>query len=509
MHLPRSSGLLLHVTSLPGPYGIGDLGLCAHRFAAICADNGQAYWQMLPICPTGFGYSPYASPSSFAGSPTLISPDLLVQDGLLSSEACTHGPQWESHLVDYLRVMDYKRHLLEQAWQAFQSRGELEALVAFAESEDYWLRDHVAFCVQKANNGGKAWPEWAGKYAGRGDWAPDAFRRSPEGYFVFEQFVFAQQWSRLRDYCHTLGVSIIGDLPIYVAHDSSDVWAFRDEFQLDSSGMPTVVAGVPPDFFSRTGQRWGNPIYDWEQMARRDYAWWTKRMQRALDLFDIIRLDHFRGFAGYWEIPASQPTAEIGRWVNGPGAALFSQLEADLGPLPLIAEDLGVVTPDVPALMQQFGLQGMVVLQFGFDSDEDNPHLPHNYVEHLVAYTGTHDNDTLMGWWEKLPDGPKNFAREYLTVRSDADVPTLAIQSVMSSSADLVITPVQDVLGLSGHSRMNTPGTIGDNWTWRLTQAQLKELADAAGNTLSDWTARTGRLHTQAATTTPEAGKST
>ncbi|MDE2958176.1 MAG: 4-alpha-glucanotransferase [Bacteroidota bacterium] len=489
-HLPRSSGLLLHVSSLPGGYGIGDLGPEAWRFAEACAAAGQTYWQILPICPTGFGYSPYASPASFAGSPELISPDLLVAEGLLKPEDLAQTPRWEPDQVNYRRIIPFKRELLQQAWQRFPKHGDTDALQAFALTEDYWLRDHAAFCVTKEANLGKPWPEWsvAVEY-----WPPESLLSGPQGYFVFEQFMFMQQWRRLHDRCRQLGVFIIGDLPIYVAHDSSDVWGMQDQFQLDSNGRPTVVAGVPPDFFSRTGQRWGNPIYDWERMAADGYRWWVKRLRRALDLFDIVRLDHFRGFAGYWEIPAAQPTAEVGRWVKGPGAALLESMQNALGPLPLIAEDLGVVTPDVPVLMEQFGLRGMVVLQFGFDSGTENPHLPHNHSQHLVAYTGTHDNDTLVGWWHTLPGWQRDFAREYLGLQDDAQLCAAAINRVLASSADLVITPVQDVLGLNSLARMNTPGTVGGNWAWRLTREQLRALQQSAGRQVRQWTLETGR----------------
>ena len=492
MHLPRSSGLLLHISSLPGGYGIGDLGPTAWRFAEACAAAGQAHWQILPTCPTGFGYSPYASPSSFAGSPVLISPDLLVTEGLLTPIDLARAPKWGPDSVDYDRVIPLKQKLLKQAWQRFPKHGDLDALAAFAESESYWLQDHAAFCVTREANVGRPWPDWSVAPVAR-DWTADSLLSGRQGYFIFEQFVFAQQWRRLHDHCRNLGVSIIGDLPIYVAHDSSDVWGMQDQFQLDSKGMPTVVAGVPPDFFSRTGQRWGNPIYDWERMAADGYSWWVKRMRRAMELSDIIRLDHFRGFAGYWEIPASQPTAEIGRWVKGPGAALLDNLQNALGHLPLIAEDLGVVTPDVPVLMEHFGLRGMVVLQFGFDSGAANPHLPHNYAKHQVAYTGTHDNDTLVGWWHTLPVKQQEVARDYLQLTDDAQLCAAAVSRVLASDADLVILPVQDVLGLDGRARMNTPGTVGGNWAWRLTDEQLDDLKESAGRRLRQWTLETAR----------------
>lgn len=493
MKLPRSSGLLLHISSLPGGC-IGDLGPAARQFADICAASGQTYWQLLPICPTGFGYSPYASPSSFAGNPALISPDLLIDDGLLTLDDLKHAPQGKPYQVDYSRVIPFKQHLLQQAWMRFQERGPLDALIDFFKSEEYWLRDHVTFCQRKSINEDRPWTEWTrDSSALSSHMLPESVLESPMGYFVFEQYVFARQWSELRDYCRAQGVRIIGDLPIYVAHDSADVWASQELFQLDASGRPTVVAGVPPDFFSVTGQRWGNPLYDWDKMARNGFTWWKQRLRRALALFDVIRLDHFRGFAGYWEIPASEPTAEIGRWVTGPGATLFEHLERELGHLPVIAEDLGVVTPDVPALMQQFGLHGMVVLQFAFDSDMNNPHLPHNYPNNLVAYTGTHDNDTLLGWWNALADWQQRFARDYLGLSDDSELCESAIRKVLSSQADLVITPVQDVLRLDARSRMNTPGTVGDNWEWRLTTAQLHELRDSAGYRLNHWTAEADR----------------
>ena len=495
MRLARSSGLLLHITSLPSSYGIGDLGPEAWEFARICAETGQKYWQVLPICPTGFGYSPYASPSSFAGNPLLISPELLLKEGLLIDTDLQHAPDWMQGSVDFEKVIPFKQHLLRCAWQSFQDSDQLDMLSEYAEAQWYWLRDHVNFSVQKSHNAGNPWTDWTSSSDPQlSDWTPASAHCGPQAYYVFEQFLFDKQWSQLRQRCHQHGVSVIGDLPIYVAHDSADVWTFQDQFQLDANGQPIVVAGAPPDFFIRTGQRWGNPLYNWEAMANDGYDWWIRRLRRATELFDVIRLDHFRGFAGYWEIPASEPTAEVGRWVTGPGSDLFTRLEQALGPLPAIAEDLGVITPDVPDLMQQFGFPGMLVLQFGFDSGMDNPHLPHNYPQQLVAYTGTHDNDTLLGWWSTLPDWQKDFATDYLGLGSGRNLCESAIGSVMNSAADLVITPVQDVLALDGQSRMNTPGTVGNNWSWQLTRGQMKDLLENAGPQLKDWTRQSNRV---------------
>ncbi|MYH07109.1 MAG: 4-alpha-glucanotransferase, partial [Rhodothermaceae bacterium] len=365
---------------------------------------------------------------------------------------------------------------------------------AFVNREADWLLPYAAFRARKLKHQDKIWTSW-----------PAHDRTSPKKkslnpdlpelqFYLFEQFIFDSQWRNLCGYCRDRNVKIMGDLPIYVAHDSADVWASPELFQLDDAGEPLVVAGVPPDFFSNTGQRWGNPIYRWEVMAERGFKWWIHRMKRAWSLYDSVRLDHFRGFAGYWEIPATEETAVHGCWVRGPGQIFFDQLESEFGPLPVIAENLGVITPDVVELMETNSFPGMAVIQFGFDAGMDNPHLPHNYQPNQCVYTGTHDNDTLRGWWDALSGHERAFAGEYLQIESDENICPKAIERCLASDADLVITPVQDVLGLDGHARMNFPGTAFGNWRWRLSPRQQTELREKFGRWLHDSTSGSRRL---------------
>ena len=495
MRLARSSGLLLHITSLPGRFGIGDLGPEAYRFVDACAAVGQRVWQMLPLGPVAYGYSPYASPSTFAGNPLLISPDLMRRDGLLTDRDLQDGPEFREDSVDYPLAIPYKAALLERAFMRFERQTPPDEFRSFCRASARWLDDYALFAALKEVAHGAVWTEWPPALARR---EPAAMADATQVYargmrkHQFWQFLFHRQWRALHGYCRSQGVLVAGDVPIYVAHDSADVWAAQHLFDLKPDGHPRVVAGVPPDFFSATGQRWGNPLYRWSAMQENDYAWWTGRLEHALGLFDVIRLDHFRGFAGYWEIPAHETTAVHGRWVAGPGAALFQHLQTRLGRVPIVAENLGIITEDVTALMEQFGLPGMAVLQFGFGLDHDNEHLPHNYRTHLVAYTGTHDNDTLLGWWASpdLPENERAFASHYLSAYGDAalDICGCAVRALMSSRADWVITPVQDILCLSAKARMNTPGTLRGNWRWRLCPAELASLFEDAGQCLGKLT---------------------
>ncbi len=497
MEFARASGLLLHISSLPSPYGIGDLGPPAYRFVDACARSGQTFWQMLPVCPAGHGYSPYASPASFAGNPLLISPDLLVSDGWLSEYDLTDVPDWPADRVDFSTVHEYKRRLLMLAFSKFLKWSWQSNLEAFIAKQQDWVLGYAGFCALKEKYANRVWTKWPEKEArmlSHAQSLQDLEDQATLYFHLFEQYVFQQQWMRLRTYCHKHGIRIIGDLPIYVAHDSVDVWRNPEQFQLDESGEPTVVGGVPPDLFSQTGQRWGNPIYRWDEMARDGFTWWKRRMKRALELFDIVRLDHFRGFAGYWEIPASAPTAQTGRWIEGPQGALFESLKHTLSELPFIAEDLGVDSTTMRQIMHQYRFPGMVVLQFGFDSDHQNPHLPDNYRPNQIAYTGTHDNDTLSGWMQTSPECVRAFVRSYLNLIRDEDFPLVALQKVMESPANLVITPVQDVLSLGSEARMNTPGTVDGNWQWRLTSDQMEALEHNSGRHLHTLTRGTERL---------------
>ncbi len=482
--LPRSSGLLLHITSLPGPYGIGDLGPDAYRFADLLFETGQRIWQVLPLVPVGLGSSPYSSPSTFALNPLFVSPTLLVEDGLLDAVEKPAGVHAER--VAFEAVGAFKDGLLEEAFNRFEA-GDVSldraAFDAFCARHAYWLDDYALFMALKSHHDGAGWVHWPPELAQRRPEAIDAFREEHAARVrrhKFDQFLAFDQWDRLKRYCNERDILFFGDLPIYVAHDSADVWAHQNLFHLDDEGRSTVVAGVPPDYFSETGQRWGNPIYRWDVMEDNDYAWWTQRIEAALRHADMIRLDHFRGFAGYWEIPAEEETAVNGRWADGPGSSLFEAVRRRLGALPLVAEDLGLITPDVKELMRTFGLPGMAVLQFAFHEQADHPFLPHEHPRNLVAYTGTHDNDTFLGWWETMTrdasqERAVRFARAYLGLEAGRAevVHWAALRVMMASPATWVVFPMQDVLGLRGTSRMNTPGESRGNWRWRFTWDQL------------------------------------
>ena len=487
MKFERASGILLHPTSLPGPHGIGDLGPAAYRWVDWLSGAGCKLWQVLPLGPTGYGDSPYQCFSAFAGNPYLISPDILLEQGLLIQEDLADMPRWDPILVDFGTLYLWKPALLEKAFRRFQdpsaapgaglkpARPEFEK---FCSANASWLDDFALFMAIKESHGGGPWQDWPESLRKREPAAMKKARKELKDSilrFTFFQFLFFRQWYALRDYARQKGLRIIGDAPIFVAMDSSDVWAHPDLFFLDADGKPTVVAGVPPDYFSPTGQLWGNPLYRWDVHKYTGYAWWLERLRAILNTVDIVRIDHFRGFAGYWEIPAGQPTAEVGKWVPGPGADLFSAIHSKLGAdpaslgtgLPIIAEDLGVITPDVVALRDQFALPGMKVLQFAF-SGPDNPFLPHLYPQNCVAYTGTHDNDTARGWYASGPDTEKDFARRYL--RTDgSDFSWDLIRAAWRSTAVFSLAPMQDFLSLGTEARMNFPSRLGGNWEWRMT----------------------------------------
>ena len=481
----RSAGLLLHPTSLPGPFGIGDLGPAARTWVDQLARAGQSWWQMLPLVPVGFGNSPYQGLSAFAGNPQLLSPELLVADGLLDRSDLA-GPDLAADRVDFERVAAYKRGLLGRAWERFRAGAAPALRPAFEEycvREAGWLTDFALFTALRDAHVGVPWTDWPRPLVRREPAALEEARRSlgdAAGMHQFGQFLFARQWGALREYAHGKGIRLIGDLPIFVSPDSADVWANPDLFQLDAERRPRVVAGVPPDYFSATGQLWGNPLYDWEALRRTGYAWWVARLKATLAQVDVVRVDHFRGFEAYWEIPAGHPTAEKGQWVQAPGAELFAALRAGLGGLPVIAEDLGLITPAVVALREQFGLPGMRVLQFAFGGGADNPYLPHNYEPNTVAYTGTHDNDTSAGWYAALAPQESGHVRRYAP-GIDADPAGGLLRLAWGSVADVAIAPLQDVLRLGSAARMNVPGQPAGNWGWRyaagmVTEAVLDEL---------------------------------
>lgn len=482
---PRSSGVLLHPTSLPGRYGIGDLGKYAYQFVDWLADAGQTAWQVLPLGPTSFGDSPYQTLSAFAGNPNLISLDKLEKMGWLSKKDLETVPDFPVYEVDYGPVIDYHNLMLGQAFENFEDQADPKQHAdyeAWVQSQADWLDDYALFAALKDANGGRPWTEWDEPLALRHPDALDAARKTLGKSIrekCFRQWCFFTQWAELRAYARSKDVRFIGDIPIFVAHDSADVWQSRDLYFLDPKGMPTVVAGVPPDYFSPTGQYWGNPLYNWEIHRKTGYAWWIKRMQAIFELVDIVRVDHFRGFAAYWEVPVNaERTAVDGQWMPGPGADFFNVVGAALNGdaglqagLPIIAEDLGDITKDVIELRDQFNLPGMKILQFAW-SDPGNPFLPHNYVPNCFAYSGTHDNNTTLGWWhQEAHNGIKQFMHEYLGQEvSENDIHWTFIRLGMASVAHTYVTPLQDVFGFGADTRMNTPGKLGGNWGWRFTE---------------------------------------
>ena len=480
MKFTRSSGIILHPTSLPGPDGIGDLGPEAYRWVNFLKRCNFGLWQVLPLGPTGYGDSPYQSFSAFAGNPYLVSPTLLLEDDLLTGEDLADRPDFPSERVDYGEVIRWKLILLERAFGHFQKTASLEIKAEMAEfqaREAGWLEDYALFMAIKEAQGMVSWDNWPTPLRRREPQALEAFRlANPDAIqrHIFRQFLFFRQWEALHTYTQKQGIQIIGDIPIFVAYDSADVWAHPELFFMDEERRPTFVAGVPPDYFSPTGQLWGNPIYKWDVHRESGYAWWIERIRSTLKLVDFLRLDHFRGFAGYWEIPAGMPTAEVGKWAPGPGADLFEVIRSALGGLPIIAEDLGEITPDVIELRDTLGLPGMKVLQFAFQTDPNDPFLPHNYPVNCVAYTGTHDNNTSAAWYASAPIKEQDLRRRYLA-RSGEDIVWDMIRAIWSSVAAFTLAPMQDFLSLGSEGRMNTPGQPGGNWSWRLTPESLTE----------------------------------
>jgi 4-alpha-glucanotransferase len=478
--MKRSSGVLLHPTSLPSPYGVGDFGSQAYRFVDWLASANCDVWQVLPLGPTGYGDSPYQSFSAFAGNPYLISPDELIADGLLTPADLDPLRELPASRVDFGELIPRKLTLLRSAFARYQSQPEhlSRAFDSFRAENAAWLEDYALFMALKESNGGEAWNSWDAALRAREKSALEKARKELSEIvlrYEFYQFLFFRQWHKLRAYAHERAIQIVGDIPIFVAYDSADTWAHPELFFLDAQGNPTVVAGVPPDIFSPTGQLWGNPLYNWKAHKKENYAWWLARIRSSLEIFDVLRLDHFRGFAGYYEIPAGDPTAEHGKWVKGPGKDLLKAIQKDLGAkeLPIIAEDLGLVTPDVIELLEAFNLPGMKILQFAF-SDPANPFLPHNYARHCVAYTGTHDNDTARGWFESAQPHEREFALRYL--RADgSDFAWDLIRSVWESVAELALAPMQDLLNLSNEARMNYPSRLGGNWEWRMKADDLND----------------------------------
>ena len=490
----RSSGVILHPTSLPGPFGIGDLGPEAHQWIDLLAGSGTPLWQILPVGPTGYGDSPYQCFSAFAGNVNLISPELLASDGLIDLPP---SPGFPDDRVDYGAVIRWKRAMLLNAFTGFQAglgdstlRSEFERFC----DEQNWLDDYALFMAVKSAHGGGSWQDWPEEFRLRETGTIETFRRrhvETISQIRFSQFLFFRQWASLHRHAADSGVRIIGDVPIFVAGDSADVWASPERFRLDSKRRPTVVAGVPPDYFSATGQLWGNPLYNWDHHAETGFAWWADRLRSTFEIADIARIDHFRAFADYWEIPAGADTAIDGVWRDGPGMAFFEAVRERLGALPIIAEDLGDLSDKVPELLTRTGLPGMRVLTFAFSTDESDSFLPQNYPVETVAYTGTHDNDTTLGWWRSAPESQRVFAARYLSL--DLDDPVAGfLEGLWASRAMFALAPLQDFLRLGSAARMNVPGTTDANWQWRVLSSQIDD--DEVVTQLHTLNSRHGRV---------------
>ena len=491
----RSAGILLHPSSLPGPFGIGDVGPAAVKFLDWAAAAGQSLWQILPLCSTGAGDSPYGGTSAFAGNPLLISPEALAAEGWLAPSELAGAPAGLGEAVDFAAAAAWKERILRAAWVRFREAAGSEAREALerfsgAPAQAFWLSDWTLFAAARRARGGASWTEWE---AGLGQRQPASLaqaRRDLAQEIAFEEFVqflFFHQWERLRREADLRGIEILGDIPIYVAHDSADVWAHRRLFALDSAGRPESVAGVPPDYFSATGQLWGYPVYRWEESARDGHAWWIERLRANLRIADAARIDHFRGFAAFWEVAASEETALRGRWSPGPGRSLFDAARRAIGKLPLVAEDLGIITPDVEELLAELAIPGMKVLQFAF-SEDDSPHLPHRHVENSLVYTATHDNDTTRGWAAGLSAEERRRFLAY--AGGDGSDPAAdLIRMAYESVAARAVVPIQDVFDLGSEARMNTPGRAAGNWSWRARAedfsperaARLRRLAELTG----------------------------
>ena len=478
----RASGILLPVSSIPSTYGIGTFSKEAYEFVDFLKEAGQAYWQILPLGPTGYGDSPYQSFSTFAGNPYYIDLEELIKAGYITKEQC-ESCDWggSEAYIDYEKIYLSRFKILKEAFKNSEIENNSE-FKTFVEKNNFWLTDYALYMAVKDYFGGKSWAEWDEDIRLREKSALDKYSKLLEEeilFYEFQQYLFSDQWTRLKAYANESGVQIIGDIPIYVAFDSADAWANPELFQFDENSMPTGVAGCPPDSFSATGQLWGNPLYRWDYHKETGYAWWMQRISYCYKLYDVVRIDHFRGFDEYYNIPFGDPTAEFGRWEKGPGYDLFKVMKEKIGQKPVIAEDLGFLTPSVMKLVKKTGYPGMKILQFAFDSREESDYLPHNYSANSVVYTGTHDNDTTMGWYQTVNRRDKNFAKRYLNIRSNKDMVWNFIRAAVSSVSDTAIIPMQDYLGLGGEARINVHSTLGNNWKWRMVKGQLNgELAD-------------------------------
>jgi len=495
MNFPRANGILLHPTSLPGKFGSGDFGSEAYKFVDFLEKAKQTYWQILPLGPTGYGDSPYSSFSAFAGNTLLISPEKIVEDGFLTAKEVNRKLKFPLDRVDFGQVIEYKKQLFEKAFARFRQTDDqsvAEEFHNFCRDNDFWLEDYALFQALRLANNQKSWQEWDAPVRLR---EPEALEKArtdlDEEMFAqkFYQFLFYKQWFDLKRYANERGVKIIGDVPIFVALDSCDVWRDSSQFKLNADGSPTVVSGVPPDYFSMTGQLWGNPIYDWERMREDNFRWWTARMRFVFQTVDVVRIDHFRGFEACWEVPGADKTAENGRWVSAPGAELFSAVRDALGDAPMMAEDLGVITPEVEELRDSNNFPGMKILLYAFGGDARNPYLPHNFARNAVVYTGNHDNDTVVGWFASANGQAREFCLKYLN--SDGrEIHWDFIRAAIASVADTAIVPMQDILGLGSEGRMNLPATGSGNWDWRCRE---KDFSDRLAERLKALTETYGR----------------
>jgi 4-alpha-glucanotransferase len=495
----RTAGILLHPTSLPGKYGIGDLGKNAYKFIDFLKNSGQSLWQIFPLGPTGYGDSPYQCFSAFAGNPLLINPDLLCEKGLLDDSDLKDVPFFDPKNIEFGETIKYKTKLLEQAYSNFKNNGvELgKNFNKFCDNNKSWLDDYSLFMAVKSHHNGVQWTEWSEDISLRKSCAVKEWTNKLSDeiqYQKFVQFLFNDQWMNLKNYANEKGIKIIGDLPIFIAYDSSDCWANKELFSVDENGKLETVAGVPPDYFSETGQLWGNPLYRWDAMEKNDFAWWRRRFENLFAMVDIVRIDHFRGFDAYWEIPGDAETAINGKWIKAPGKKLFESIKKHLGKLPIIAEDLGVITKSVAELRDEFEFPGIKILQFAFGPDGDKKFLPHNHIPNCIVHTGSHDNDTTKGFFDKAKEKEPeiyNWAQQYLNFNGE-DMCDAAIKAVYASVANTVVIPMQDVLNLGGKARMNFPGKLGGNWTWRFTWDQISKELETKYMTLVDIYERTG-----------------
>lgn len=492
MRLPRSSGILMPIASLPGFGGIGTMGKAAYEFVDFLEAASQRYWQILPIGPTGYGDSPYQSFSTFAGNPYFIDLDTLCEEGWLEEEEYTTIDWGNNAYVDYELLYHRRRDVFQMVYERFRLTPP-DDFADFCDQQSWWLDDYALFMAIKDAHGGAAYSLWEEDIRRHEPDAVDMWRVKCAGqvqYYQMLQYFFYRQWNNLKQYAHTHGVQIIGDIPIYVAEDSADVWADPCQFHLDGEGTPIEVAGCPPDIFSEDGQLWGNPLYNWKYMRRTRYRWWLSRLSHCFSVYDVVRIDHFRGFESFYAIPYGAANAKNGRWIKGPGMHLWKTVRRRLGDVPVIAEDLGFLTPQVRKMLKDSGFPGMKVLQFAFDPDGKSDYLPHRYIQNSVVYTGTHDNDTILGWMDTADEDEVKFARRYLQSESNEDLPVDMMLAALSSVSDVCILTMQDLLGLGSNARINTPSTVGDNWQWRMP---AESITPGLAKALAGYTALYGR----------------